>query len=263
MSGTGTHGNAIPITPVGRGTAKGALRTQLQTACSACNLHELCMPGGLSAEEVSKLDSLVAARRRVKKGEALFRAGDAFDALYAVRLGFFKTRVTAEDGRDQVTGFQMPGELLGLDGIATERHSVDAVALEDSEVCTIAYSDLERLSQEFVPLQHQFHKVMSREIVRENGVMMLLGSMRAEERLATFLLNLANRFRSRGYSQAEFVLRMTREEIGSYLGLKLETVSRCFSRFADEGLLAVNNKSVRILDLDKLKAVVGDCRPGI
>jgi CRP/FNR family transcriptional regulator len=263
MSGSGTYGTAIPITAVQAGGANGTLHTRLRTACSSCNLHELCMPGGLSADDVAKLDTLVAARRRVRKGEALFRTGDEFDALYAVRLGFFKTRVTAEDGRDQVTGFQMPGELLGLDGIATERHSVDAVALEDSEVCTIAYGDLERLSREFVPLQHQFHKVMSREIVRENGVMMLLGSMRAEERLATFLLNLASRFRNRGYSPAEFVLRMTREEIGSYLGLKLETVSRCFSRFADEDLLAVHNKSVRILDIDGLKAVVGDCRPAI
>ena len=261
MAGTGTHGIPIPINV--KAPAAGGLRNRLKTACSSCNLHELCMPGGLSAEDVVKLDSLVASRRRVKRGEALFRAGDPFDALFAVRLGFFKTRVTSEDGRDQVTGFQMPGELLGLDGIATERHTVDAVALEDSEVCHIDYGDLERLSVEFTPLQHQFHKVMSREIVRENGVMMLLGRMRAEERLATFLLNLANRFRSRGYSQAEFVLRMTREEIGSYLGLKLETVSRCFSRFAEDKLLTVNNKSVRILDLDGLKAVVGDCRPGI
>jgi CRP/FNR family transcriptional regulator len=261
MSGSGNP--KMAAIPVALAKSKGPLHAQLQTACSTCNLHELCMPGGLHEDELKRLDELVGARRRIKRGEALFRAGDAFDALFAVRLGFFKTRVTSEDGRDQVTGFQMPGELLGLDGIATERHSVDAVALEDSEVCTIAYSDLERLSTEFIPLQHQFHKVMSREIVRENGVMMLLGSMRAEERLATFLLNLAHRFRSRGYSQQEFVLRMTREEIGSYLGLKLETVSRCFSRFQDEGILAVNNKSVRILDLDGLKKVVGDSHLGI
>jgi len=261
MERSGTHDAALPI--IAQAGGKHSLRSQLQTACSSCNLRELCMPGGLSQDEIVQLDSLVASRRRVKRGETLFRAGDPFDALFAVRVGFFKTRVTAEDGRDQVTGLQMPGELLGLDGIATERHTVDAVALEDSEVCHIAYGDLERLSVQFTPLQHQFHKVMSREIVRENGVMMLLGSMRAEERLATFLLNLANRFRSRGYSQAEFMLRMTREEIGSYLGLKLETVSRRFSRFADEGLLSVHNKAVHILDLAGLKAVVGDCRPAI
>jgi len=120
---------------------------RLKTACSSCNLHELCMPGGLSSDDVARLDALVASRRRVKRGEALFRAGDPFDSLFAVRLGFFKTRVTAEDGRDQVTGFQMPGELLGFDGIASERHSVDAVALEDSEVCNIPFHDLERLAQ--------------------------------------------------------------------------------------------------------------------
>jgi CRP/FNR family transcriptional regulator len=221
------------------------------------------MPGGLAREDLEKLDELVGSRRRVKRGEMLFHGNDRFEAIYAVRVGFFKTRVGVEDGRDQVTGFQMPGELLGLDGIATGHHAVDAVALEDSEVCTIRYVDLEKLAQDFVPLQQQFHRVMSREIVRENGVLMLLGSMRAEERLAAFLLNLASRYRSRGYSATEFVLRMTREELGSYLGLKLETVSRGFSKFQEEGILAVNNKSVRILDHDALQRIVSACDPGL
>ena len=235
-----------------------ALKSRLKVACSSCNLRELCMPGGLSIDDMDRLDGLVAARRRVRRGESLFLAGDGFEALYAVRLGFFKTRVTSEDGRDQVTGFQMPGELIGLDGIATDRHTVDAVALEDSEVCTIPYGDLERVSHEFSALQHHFHKVMSREIVREHGVMMLLGSMRAEERLAAFLLNLSQRFRVRGYSSSEFVLRMTREEIGSFLGLKLETVSRTFSKFQDDGLVAVQNKAIRIVDMAGLRRLVGD-----
>jgi len=235
----------------------------IKVACSNCNLRELCMPMGLSTPELQRVDELVAVRRAVKRGTSLFHNGEKFTSLYAVRTGFFKTCVSSEDGRDQVTGFQMAGELLGLDGISTDNHTCDAVALEDSQVCVIPYDQLEGLSREFSELQHQFHKIMSREIVRDHGVMLLLGSMRAEERLAAFLLNLTQRLHARGFSASALILRMTREEIGSYLGLKLETVSRCFSRFADEGLLAVNNKSVRILDLDKLKAVVGDCRPGI
>ncbi len=225
-------------------------------ACSSCNLRELCLPLGLSRDNLERLDSLVANRRDLARGEPLFSAGDAFLSLYAVRTGFFKTCVTSEDGRDQVTGFQMAGELLGLDGISTDIHSCDAVALEDSQVCVIPYSQLEALSREFTELQHQFHKIMSREIVREHGVMLLLGSMRAEERLAAFLLNLTQRLQARGFSASSLVLRMTREEIGSYLGLTLETVSRTFSKFQDEGILDVKQRQIRILHQDKLQNLV-------
>ena len=237
--------------------APGPFGDRLKAACTTCNLRELCVPGGISAADLERLDPLVAARRRLKKGEALFRIGDRFTSLYAVRTGFFKTRITSVDGRDQVTGFQMPGELLGLDGVASEIHTVDAVALQDSEVCTLPYHELERIAREFSPLQHQLHRVMSREIVREHGVMMLLGSMRAEERVAAFLLNLSKRFETLGYSSREFVLRMTREEIGSFLGLKLETVSRAFSRFAEEGLIEVANRQIRLKDLPALRRMVG------
>jgi CRP/FNR family transcriptional regulator len=228
----------------------------IKTACSNCNLRELCLPLGLSEEEMHRLDDLVSTRKRIKRGEHLYRAGQEFDSIYAIRSGFFKTDVLLEDGRDQVTGFQMAGELLGLDGISAERHTCNAIALEDSEVCAIPFTRLESLSREVVTLQHHFHKVMSREIVRDHGVMMLLGTMRAEERLAAFLLNLSQRFTARGFSPAEFYLRMTREEIGSYLGLKLETVSRAFSRFQEEGLIAVQQKHIRILNTPGLKRLM-------
>ena len=228
----------------------------LKVACSQCNLRELCLPFGLSDSDMRRLDSLIGGGRKLKRGQHLYRAGDPFEAIFAVRAGFFKTDVLTEDGRDQVTGFQMAGEILGMDGISTEHHTCNAVALEDSEVCLIPFTDLEALSSEIHSLQHHLHKVMSREIVRDHGVMMLLGTMRAEERLAAFLLNLSQRFSARGYSQAEFHLRMTREEIGSYLGLKLETVSRAFSRFQDDGLISVQQKHVRIVDLPRLKALL-------
>jgi CRP/FNR family transcriptional regulator, anaerobic regulatory protein len=227
-----------------------------KVACSSCNLRELCLPVGMSNDQLLKLDSMVATRRTVPRGDALFRSGEAFQSLYAVRTGFFKTCVGNEDGRDQVTGFQMAGELLGLDGIGTERHTCDAVALEDSQVCVIPFHQLEDLSREVSDLQRQFHRIMSREIVRDHGVMLLLGSMRAEERLAAFLLNLTQRLQSRGFSASELILRMTREEIGSYLGLKLETVSRTFSKFQDEGFLEVKQRQIRILDQDGLQKLV-------
>ncbi len=229
----------------------------LKTACSTCNLRELCLPVGMTRDELETLDELVYTRRRIKRGESLFRTGDPFQSLYAIRSGFFKSRVATADGRDQVSGFQMAGELLGIDGIGSDTHHCDAVALEDSEVCAIPYARLEDLSRNFPPLQHHFHKVMSREIVRDHGVMLLLGSMRAEERLASFLLNLSQRFTARGFSASEFILRMTREEIGSYLGLKLETVSRAFSKFQDDGLISVQQKHIRIADIAGLKKITG------
>jgi CRP/FNR family transcriptional regulator len=228
----------------------------LKVACSSCNLRELCLPVGLAPPDMDRLDALVETRRSVKRGELLYGAGEAFRSLYAVRTGFFKTRVAADDGRDHVTGYQMAGELLGFDGIGGERHTCDAVALEDSQVCVLPFAQLEMLSRQFGDLQRQLHKVMSREIVREHGVMLLLGSMRAEERLAAFLLNLTQRLQARGFSPTSLVLRMTREEIGSYLGLKLETVSRTFSKFHDDGVLEVRQRQLRVLDEPALRLLV-------
>ncbi len=221
------------------------------------------MPLGLSEEELQRLDDLVATRRKIARGDSLYRNGDKFSALYAIRTGFFKTTVAVEDGRDQVTGFQMAGEVIGLDGIVSEHHTCDAVALEDAEVCVMNFDRIEDLSREINALQRHVHKIMSREIVREHGVMLLLGSMRAEERLAAFLLNLVQRLHARGFSQSELVLRMTREEIGSYLGLKLETVSRTFSKFVEEGIVEVKQRHVRILNSDALKLIVNsqNCQP--
>lgn len=230
--------------------------TAIKVACSNCNLRELCMPLGLNQDELNRIDDLVAVRRKVKRGTTLFRNGETFTALYAIRTGFFKTSVTTEDGRDQVTGFQMAGEIIGLDGIVNEQHTCDAVALEDAEVCEMPFERIEELSREVNALQRHVHKIMSREIVREHGVMLLLGSMRAEERLAAFLLNLVQRLHARGFSPLELVLRMTREEIGSYLGLKLETVSRTFSKFSEDGVVEVKQRHIRILDTDALKRIV-------
>ena len=225
---------------------------KFEVTCTSCNLRELCLTGGVCAEDLERAQNIVYARRRVRRGEAIFTAGDAFNAIYAVRSGFFKTSVVDGEGREQVTGFFMAGELLGLDGMGSGSHHGTATALEDSEVCVMPYARIEEMAREIPSLQRELHSVLSREIVRDHGVMMLLGSMRAEERLAAFLTNLSRRFLRRGFSPSEFHLRMTREEIGSYLGLKLETVSRLFSQFQKDGLIEVEQKHVRIKDAQRL-----------
>lgn len=227
----------------------------IQLACSTCSLHSLCMPVGLTDEDMVRIDSLVSIRRHVKKGSTLFHNGEAFAALYAICSGFFKTALRTKEGVEQVTGFQMAGEMMGLDGIYSNQHTCDAIALEDSEVCVIPFEHLEDVARELASLQHHVHQVLGKEIVREHNVMLLLGSLRAETKLASFLLNLLQRLHARGFSDKELVLRMTRQDIGSYLGLTLETVSRLFSKLDATGIVQVHNRRLRILKSDALQAM--------
>ncbi|UOP05039.1 fumarate/nitrate reduction transcriptional regulator Fnr [Conchiformibius kuhniae] len=227
-----------------------------KTECAHCSLRELCLPVGFRADDFRQLDDLIRQSRRLKKGEHLFHAGENFVSLYAVRTGFFKTAVGTQDGRDQVTGFFMSGELMGMDGIYANRHTCDAVALEDGEVCELPFDCLEELGRRLPLLHTHFMRLMSREIVRDQSVMLLLGNMRAEERLAAFLLNLSQRLHARGFAANDFILRMSREEIGSFLGLKLETVSRTLSRFNQEGWIAVEHKHIRLLRPHALQDLV-------
>jgi CRP/FNR family transcriptional regulator len=229
----------------------------LKAHCSTCSLRELCLPVGLDPDDLKQVDALVNHRIKLKKGDSLYRAGEPFGSLFAIRLGSLKTTVLAEDGREQVSGYHMLGDIVGLDGLGTDRHGCQALALEDTEVCVLPFDRLEHLAQNVAALQRNLYQLLSKEISRDQNIMLLLGSMRAEERLAVFLLNLAERYRLRGYSSTEFVLRMTREEIGSYLGLKLETVSRLFSRFQEEGLIQVQGRAVKLLDPTALKRLIG------
>ena len=227
-------------------------------ACSACDLRDLwCLPTGLKGHQSLQLDNIINRRKRIKRGEHLYRSGDTFRSLYALRTGFFKTVLSSENGQDLVTGFHMSGELLGLDAICDDSHCCNAIALEDSEICEIPYSALQSLCREIPALQHHFHKIMSREIVRDHDLMALLSSMNADERIAAFLINLSQRFEARGYSPVQFQLRMTRGEIGSYLGLKLETVSRTLSKLQEEGTIGVKNKHLTLNDMPRLKQIVG------
>lgn len=232
--------------------------SHLRSSCATCSLRELCLPVGLDEHEIQVLGDVVSHKRRIQRGGYLHHTGSKFQSLFAIRSGFLKTCILEQDGRQQVTGFHMTGELLGLDAISTEVHTCDAIALEDSELCEIPFAKLEEISSVIPSLMRHFHKIMSREIVRDHGVMLLLGSMKAEERLASFLLNLSRRFLMRGYSEYSFNLRMTREEIGSYLGLKLETVSRTFSKLQDENIITVDNRHIQIKDIARLRLKMGN-----
>jgi CRP/FNR family transcriptional regulator, anaerobic regulatory protein len=214
------------------------------------------MPVRLPSDEMLELDRVVVNRRRVKKGSSLFHTGDLFKDLYAIRVGNFKTVVSTPEGQEQVTGFQMAGELLGLDGIVNDQYMCSAVALDDAEVCVLPYEDIADLSSRIKTLRSHLHKILSREIVRDQSIILMLGSMSAEERIAAFLLNLAKRLKARGQSEQEFLLRMGREDIGSYLGLKIETVSRTLTKLSGEGILEVSLRSIKIVDENRLKAMV-------
>ncbi|PUB37516.1 Crp/Fnr family transcriptional regulator [Pseudomonas sp. GV105] len=231
-----------------------------KTACSGCGVSACSLPIGLDSPDVSHLDALVVQRFKVKKGAALFRTGDPLRSLYTVRTGSFKTGIVSVDGREQVTGFQLSGDMLGLDAISDDAHACTAVALEDSEVCPIHFAHLESLARNLPSLQHNLTRLLSREIVQDHTLLMLMGNMSSDERLAAFLLNLSQRFSSRGYSARHFVLKMRREEIGSYLGLRLETICRGIAHLRDQGLAQIVGRNVTILDLEGLKRLVAGCR---
>ena len=231
---------------------------ELRAHCPTCAVRGLCLPSHLDEHAIHKLDELINVRMRVRRKATLYRPGDRFGALYAIRIGTFKTTVLAEDGREQVTGYHMAGEIIGLDGIGDDRFTCEASALEDSEVCVMPWSDIDRLAAELPSLRHNVYRAISRDLSREQTMMLLLGSRSAGERLAIFLLNVADRYRARGYSSREFVLRMTREEIASYLGLKLETVSRLFSSLQEHGFIQVQGRAVKLLDAPGLRRTVSE-----
>jgi CRP/FNR family transcriptional regulator len=224
------------------------MSASLTQQCAHCQLRGQCLPPGLSPDEWGELRAGVPGHRRIRRSQTLFRRGQTFRAIYAIRLGFFKSYVVAQDGANQITGFQMAGDILGLDGIGTGVHTQSVVALEDSDVCVFPYAQLEMAARQLEALQRHIHRVMSREIVREQAMVRLLGAVHAEERVAAFLLDLAERYEALGYSGSEFYLRMTREEMGAYLGLKLETVSRMLAHLQECGLIAAHNRYVRIMD---------------
>ncbi|AGA73289.1 Crp/Fnr family transcriptional regulator [Pseudomonas plecoglossicida] len=227
----------------------------LTTLCTECRVSGLCLPTGLPVHDNSCLGALIGPRMRIRKGAALFNANDPLTTLYAVRCGSFKTSLNSAEGQGVVINFWMPGDVLGLDAIATEHHVCDAIALEDSEVCPVPYRRLQALARDFPVLQQSLNRLMSREIVREHERVLMLCNLTAEQRLASFLVGLSQRFVSRGYSAHGFMLRMSREDMASYLGLRLETVCRSVARMRALGIVSMRGRLVEILDLPALIAL--------
>ncbi|MGN6578576.1 MAG: helix-turn-helix domain-containing protein [Bordetella sp.] len=222
--------------------------------CDECAARRLCIWSHLNPLHCDRLQELGRTTRKIAAGEAIFRAGDPFRNLYIARAGSSKTVFVREDGRHQITGFQLAGELLGLDAIAAHVHQTDAIALENSVVCVLPYAGLDRLAESLSEVRGYLNQAMSEEISREARLLMLMGNLTALERVAAFLVNLSDRYAMRGYSPLEFNLRMNREDIGCYLGMKLETVCRMLARLHDRGLIDMQARQIRIRDLHGLRA---------
>ncbi|WP_118183630.1 helix-turn-helix domain-containing protein [Paraburkholderia phosphatilytica] len=218
-------------------------------------MRQLCMPRGLANETLPRLESVICIARPVTRGEALYRGGDPFRYLYAIRTGAIKTVMTQRDGREQVTGLRIAGEPLGLDGLGSNAHTCSAIALEDSSVCIVPYAPLLELCRDIDTMQARLLALAGEHIARVEAQMMVNDSMSADERVARFLLDLSERNAQRGYSATEFSLRMTREELGSHLGVTLETVSRTLSGFQRRRLIELRGKAVRLVCAEALRAV--------
>jgi CRP/FNR family transcriptional regulator len=227
------------------------------SSCNNCGLLAWCLPAGLTPAQTAQVNGLSEHQREIERAQYLHHAGAALNFLYVIRSGSFKTSLTDGTGREQVTGFAYSGELTGIGAIDTGRHPCNVAALEDSTVCGIRYADLERLSRGIPALQRHFHRAMSREISRDYGLMLQLGSMSAKERIALFLLNFSKRRAARGYSATHLRLRMTRMDIGSYLGLRLETISRALSQLREDQIIAVSSKDIEIKNLAQLRLMIG------
>ena len=232
-------------------------RSLPQAHCKDCSLASLCLPLALNSEDMDSLDEIVKRGRPLKKGDFLFRQGDAFASVFAVRSGALKTFSVSAAGEEQISGFHLPSELVGLSGMDSELYPVSAQALETTSVCEIPFEHLDELALQLPQLRRQLMRIMSREIRDDQQMMLLLSKKTADERIATFLVNLSARFRARGFSANQFRLAMSRNEIGNYLGLAVETVSRVFTRFQQNGLLAAEGKEVEITNAIELCALAG------
>lgn len=233
----------------------------IKQACSNCSLQQLCLPVGLNKSDIERLDELVKRRRVLQRGEQVFRLGDEFRALYAIRGGSVKTYTLTESGYEQITGFHLPGEIIGLDALNSPTHPCGAKVLETTSVCEVPFERLEELASCVPELSRQLLRIMSRELLADEELLILLGKKTAEERLATLLVSLSRRFQERGFSSHEFNLSMSRNDIGNYLGLAVETVSRLFTRFQQQGMISVQNKYIRLEDMQGLRELAGLSAP--
>jgi len=231
---------------------------QIKVSCGNCSLIDLCLPLGLESTEIDKLNSIIKRDRPLHAGDYLYQPGTPFKHVFVIKSGTVKTFSRRPDGAEQVFSFHLPGEIVGMEGVEERHHDYCAQALETTSVCAVPFEQLEALASELPNLQHQVFSLMSKEIYRDTNLMLLLGKSSAEERLAAFLVSLSTRYKQRGFSDKEFILSMSRQDIGNYLGLALETVSRLFTHMQEEKILKVNRKHVKILDKEKLKSLLSN-----
>lgn len=232
---------------------------RLRRSCEECSLSQLCLPAGMDQDDLGRLDGLVQKRRPLQRGDRLFRTGDPLGSVYVASEGAFKTVVINENGEEHVLGFQLPGELFGLDAVGSGRHRCEAIALEESRVCELPFSSLASVASQLPGLQRQLLRVMGQSADRDQDHVGLLSRRQASERVAMFLQGLAHRFHRLGHSAVDFHLPMSRDEIARYLGLALETVSRGFSRLHDDGVIEVRGRRVQVLDAHALHNVANGC----
>jgi CRP/FNR family transcriptional regulator len=228
----------------------------LRRSCARCSLQVLCLPATIEGSDLDRLDRIVLNRRPLKRDEVLYRAGQPLGSLYVAREGAFKTVALDAEGNAQVLGFHLPGELLGLDALGSGKHAAEARALTQAHVCEVPLSQLEQVALEVPGLQHQLLRIIGQGMNRHQAHVEMLGKRSAQERLAVFLHQLSERYRALGRSGETFLLPMSREDIASYLGLVIETVSRTLTKMQEDGLIAVRAREVRILDAARLDKLV-------
>ncbi|AGY91506.1 hypothetical protein SPICUR_02465 [Spiribacter curvatus] len=231
--------------------------TRQQQTCTGCSLSQLCLPVSLDDADIGMLDGIVQHQPVLQRGAHLYQEGNAFRALYAVRAGSLKTYTTTESGDQQVTGFHLPGELVGLNAINRWTHPCSAVSLETTSVCELPFEQLEHLAADIPGLQRQLLRLMSREIADDQDMLLTMARRNADERLAILLLSLSERFGQRGLSATRFRLSMARGDLGNYLGLAPETMSRIFRRFQDQGWIRAEGREVELLAVDALESLAG------
>ena len=232
---------------------------KLKVSCGQCSLNELCFPYGMEDDDIDRLDAEIERSRPIQKGEFLYREGDECKAIFAVRSGCIKTTRQNASGDSQIVGFHLPGELMGFDGFATDAHACSAEVLETTSVCELPLDNLENLAASMPSLQRQMRRIMGVEVSNDHELLLLLGKMNADEKLATFLNNLSGRMKKRHWKETEFNLGMTRQDIANYLGLAVETVSRLFAQFQENGIIEVEKRHIKIIDMQKLRVIIGDC----
>jgi CRP/FNR family transcriptional regulator len=231
----------------------------IKASCGSCSLSELCLPHGMGDEDIDALDQIIKRVQPYQPRQHIFRAGDPCNALFAVRSGALKSYCTTEDGDEQVLGFTLPGELVGLDGLHSGVYASSSIVLETASICELPYERLEELCHSLSGLNRQMMRVVSKEITTDQRMLLLLGKRTADERLAAFLLSLSSRYQSRGLSATAFNLPMSRQDIGNYLGLAIETVSRLFAHFQKDGLVTVNRRQIELVGIGRLRAMVEGC----